>query len=85
MHYHNCPPDIVQVQPLEARRVRIKYQTGKEGVIDLEPLIKSGPVWNQVRNDDAFFKLVGIDAFGSLCWPDGADIAPEYLWEQVGS
>jgi hypothetical protein len=61
----------------------VKYQSGVEGKIDLGPLIADGDIWDNVRNDDDLFKLVRIDAFGSLCWPDGADIAPELLWERV--
>ena len=83
MEHNDCPPDIVAVSPLAGRDVWVKYETGVEGVIDLAPLVETDPIWSRVRTDDDFFRQVSIDALGTLCWPDGADIAPEHIWESI--
>ncbi|MDR2702792.1 MAG: DUF2442 domain-containing protein [Cellulomonadaceae bacterium] len=83
MNIEYCPPAITHVKPLEGRTVELRYETGLIGKVDLAPLIASGPIWSRVRSDDDFFRKVQIDAFGSLCWPDESDIAPEHLYGAI--
>ena len=32
-------------------------------------------------NDEDYFKKFELDFMGGLCWPNGYDIAPDYLYE----
>ena len=57
----------------------IKMNDGRQGVISIKHLLK-GAIFEQV-NDLGYFMLVEIDDFGSVCWPNGADIAIERLDE----
>ena len=41
-----------------------------------------GPVFEPLR-DPAFFCLVSIDEFGVVCWPNGADLAPDALYKNI--
>jgi len=72
---------------LEARYVRdhvvwLRFQDGSEGDVDLQPALR-GPVFEPLR-DPVFFREFRIDPnFKTLTWPNGADVAPEYLHEQV--
>jgi hypothetical protein len=45
-----------------------------ERVIDFEPIL-SGPVFGPLK-DKVLFNQVTLDEFGTLEWPNGADIAP---------
>ena len=75
------PPDIAFVRPLDGRKVWIKYVTGEQGVVDLTPRLW-GPVFERLSVDDQLFQQVRAEG-NFIFWPDGADIAPERLWEGV--
>ena len=33
--------------------------------------------------DPARFAEVGIDEFGVICWPNGADLAPDAIYDRL--
>jgi hypothetical protein len=33
--------------------------------------------------DPEFFSRVGLDEFGVICWPNGADLAPDALYQNL--
>jgi len=35
--------------------------------------------------DEAYFRQVGIDEFGVICWPNGADLAPDALHQELAA
>jgi len=78
------PPDVIDVKVQDGRKVWIEYANGLAGVVDVSPLL-AGAIFDRVRNDDDLFREVAIDPMGTICWPDGADIAPERLYEAVVS
>jgi len=59
----------------------IAFDDGSEGEVDLAEYIASGPVFEPLR-DLAFFRQARIEG-GTIAWPNGADIAPETLYERV--
>jgi|GEM_PF-126135 len=61
-------------------KVRVRFNDGVEAVLDLEGKLQ-GPVFEPLA-DAAFFADVNVSEFGVLTWPNGADLAPEFvLWE----
>ena len=71
----------------EARHVRgyvvwLRFEDGTEGEIDLEPELY-GEVFEPLK-DPAVFREFRVDPdFGTLVWPNGADLAPEFLHDSV--
>jgi hypothetical protein len=69
----------------EARHVTgyvvwLKFADGTSGAVDLANEL-TGPVFEPLR-DPAFFRRFTIDPeFCTLVWPNGADLAPEFLYE----
>lgn len=59
--------------------LQLKLNDGRKGLINIEHLLK-GKIYEPVR-DSRYFVLAEIDDFGSICWPNGADIAIETLVE----
>ncbi len=51
------------------------------GEIDLSARL-FGPVFEPLK-DPKLFAQVQIDDFGVICWPTGADLAPDALYEAL--
>ena len=80
---HPKYPDLVgvrSVKPLNGFRVHIVFTDDTEREVDLEPYLW-GPIFEPIRNDPQLFAAVTVDECGdTICWPNGADIAPETLY-----
>ena len=72
---------IISVKPLPEYRLQVRFDDGVSGVIDLSDRL-FGPVFEPLREKE-FFKKVRVDEFGAICWPNGADLAPDAIYEQL--
>ncbi len=75
-------PEVVEVQAVEVVEgfiVQLRFSDGSEREIDLEPYLH-GPVFQPLRNDLEMFRRMHIEG-GTIAWENGADIAPETLYE----
>ncbi|MCA9247109.1 MAG: DUF2442 domain-containing protein [Planctomycetales bacterium] len=69
---------IVQVQAREGYRLFVEFADGVAGDVDLSQRL-FGPVFEPLK-DEAFFAKATVDEFGAVCWPNGADLAPDALY-----
>ena len=74
---------------LEARYVRdhvvwLRFRDGTAGEIDLESEMW-GPVFESLKDPEAFRAFSIHPEFRTLVWPNGADLAPEFLHDSVRS
>ena len=75
--------DISHVRVLHDHVVRLRFMDGAEGTIDLIPYLR-GPVFADIRSDPAVFASVKVDPdAGTIVWPNGADLAPDMLYEHL--
>ena len=72
-----------RVTPLCDYRLRVEFDDGITGEISLADRL-FGPVFEPLRNEDEFRK-VGIDEFGAITWPCGADLAPAALYQRLAA
>jgi len=60
--------------------VEFEFVDGLKARLDLEPFLR-GPIFEPLRNVERFRKFRIERAFGTIAWRNGADIAPETLYE----
>ena len=71
----------------EARYVKdfilwVRFNDGSQGEIDLREYL-TGEVFEQL-NDEKYFKDFTVDeVMETIVWSNGADIAPEFLYENM--
>jgi hypothetical protein len=63
-------------------KVRLRFDTGEEGVTDLGDVIAKYTAASQLL-DQAEFSKFTLDEWPTLVWPCGFDLAPEMLYEMV--
>jgi hypothetical protein len=63
-------------------RIWLKFADGVEGEIDLESELW-GEVFLPLRDKALFAELSVNDDIETLVWPNGADFAPEFLYQQI--
>ena len=72
---------VVSVKPLEDYRLSLTFLDGTQGIISIRDRL-FGPVFEPLR-DPAVFGQVHVDEFGAVAWPNGADLAPDALYERI--
>ena len=70
---------IIEAEYIRDYMIRVRFDDESVKIVDLEPYTKRGGVFSSF-SDKEFFKSFFLD-LNTLCWPNGADIAPERLYE----
>jgi hypothetical protein len=73
--------DVVSIEYKRGYVYRVVFDDGKGGEVDFSEYLGRGPVFEPLRNT-SFFKNAKIEG-GTISWPNGADIAPETLYEKI--
>ena len=75
-------PKVIEAHYGRDFTIHIRFSDGIEGDVDLSGELY-GELFEPLR-DTAVFKDFTVDPeFHTLCWPNGADLAPEFLYEKV--
>lgn len=78
----SAPYDITEVAVVADGRLRLRFADGAVGELDVSQSLR-GPVFEIARTSDGF-RQVSIDPEGrTVCWPGGADLAPDVLHRAV--
>src|SRR3989449_6697445 len=75
--------DVVEVRPLGGHRLYLKFDDGVHGEVDVAQFVRFDGVFEELR-DPARFAEVRVDPdLGTICWPNGADLAPDMLYAKI--
>jgi hypothetical protein len=75
-------PRLVEARHLRGFVVWLRFSDGVEGEVDLSAEL-DGPIFEPLR-DPAYFRLLTLNpSLRTITWPNGADLAPEYLYDRV--
>ena len=73
---------VSQIEKAGGFRLRIRFADGSEGLHDFSDLVREpGPMLEPLQ-DEAYFARVFLDG-GAPTWPNGFDIAPEWLRREM--
>ena len=68
---------VTDVEYMGGYNLLCTFSTGEKKTVDLTPLLKY-PAFEELKAEKMFIQF-GLD--GTIFWANGADIAPEYLYE----
>ena len=77
-------PGARQVSPLPPYQLEVELRSGETVFLDLEELIQQRDVYWRLRQS-RYFAMVSVDPLGGICWPEGEDLAPDWLDRSVVS
>ena len=72
--------DVTKIEYKSGYSFLIVFDDSLRAVIDFSEYLQRGPVFEPLRNT-TFFRKARIEG-GTIAWPNGADIAPETLYEK---
>ena len=73
--------EVKRIEYRGAYVYHIVFDDGLGADLDFTSYLQKGPVFEALR-DPALFRQASIEG-GTIAWPNGADIAPESLYEAV--
>jgi hypothetical protein len=71
-------PHVIRAEYDEDFRIHLTFNDGAEGSVDFESWLV-GPVFEPLK-DKTYFRKFFLEG-GTVAWPNGADIAPETLYD----
>ncbi len=75
--------DIVEVEPTRDYRLRLRFEDGKEGEVDVAGMIQFEGIFAPLKDHAEFLKVTVDPESGTICWPNGADLDPDVLYAKV--
>ena len=75
-------PKLQEVKYQGDYRIWIRFADGTEGEIDLESELW-GEVFEPLKAKTEFAKLSLHEELKTVVWPNGADFAPEFLYQKL--
>jgi hypothetical protein len=75
--------DIVHVKPLKNLHLHLEFEDGVKGEVDVRKLIKFKGVFKLLKDVTLFAKVKVNPEWGTIFWPNGADLDPDVLYSMV--
>ena len=75
-------PEVVNAQYRREFIIHLRFADGTEGEVDLGGELY-GEVFEPLKDPAVFREFTIHPEFHTLCWPNGADFAPEFLYAKV--
>ena len=75
-------PRIVDAHYVSGFKIWIRFNDGVEGDVDLSREL-TGPIFEPLRDVEAFKRFGLHPELRTLVWPNGADLAPEFLRKKL--
>ena len=73
---------VTKAKPLDNYRVEVTFDDGRQGVADLTEALE-GPAFESLKEPDIFREFRVDEELQTIVWPNGTDLAPEYIYYQA--
>ena len=73
---------VTKATPLDGFRIKVHFDDGREGVADLSEAL-TGPAFELLKDPEVFKQFRVDEELQTLVWPNGTDLAPEYIYYQA--
>jgi hypothetical protein len=75
-------PRIIEARYVRDYTVHVRFADGAEGDVDLSAELY-GPIFEPLKEIEVFKQFSVHPELYTLVWPNGADLAPEFLREAI--
>lgn len=75
-------PRVIDAKYVENYTLYLLFSDGSEGEVNLEQEL-SGEIFEPLKDMDFFKKFTVNHDIHTIAWPNGADFAPEFLYENL--
>ena len=73
---------LVEARVIPPYALWLRFSDGTEGSVDLSAELY-GPIFEPLKDPVLFAQAYVDGELHTVAWPDGADFAPEFLYERV--
>ena len=73
---------IIEAEYIGDYTIRLRFSDGTEGEVNLENELE-GEIFQPLKNAEYFRKFTLNPELHTITWQNGADFAPEFLYEKV--
>ena len=74
--------DVIEGRYVSGFTIWLRFEDGTEGEVDLSQELQ-GEVFEPLQKPEYFASFRVNPDTGTIEWPNGADFAPEFLYEKV--
>jgi hypothetical protein len=75
--------DVVSVEPVGDYRLRVEFDDGVQGVVDIAQMVRFTGVFAPLRNPVFFAQARVHPELRTVCWPNDADLDSDVLYANV--
>jgi hypothetical protein len=74
--------EVIEAKIIKDYTIKVVFDDFKKGIIDLRKYLGRG-IFKELLDKKKFRQMKVVAELGTICWPNGADIAPDTLYSQI--
>jgi hypothetical protein len=75
--------DVTEVTILEDYNLLLHFNDGNSGEVNIKELVPFEGIFKPLQDYKYFSKVYVNHDIGTICWENGADIAPDFLYQKA--
>ena len=74
---------VISAEYIGGYKVQVSFNNGQDGTADLSCVPLKGGIFSQLKEKSIFAELKVDKELSTIVWPNGVDLAPEYIYFQA--